>query len=34
MDGEEDDESRDVAEAIASLASDDLGMGDTDGEEA
>ncbi len=34
MDGDEDDESRDVAEAIASLAGDDLGASDTDGEEA
>jgi hypothetical protein len=34
MDTEEDDESREVAEAIASLRGDDVGLGEPDGEEA
>jgi hypothetical protein len=32
--GEDEEDTRDVAEAIASLAGDDFGFGDQDGEDA
>lgn len=34
IEGDDEDESRDVAEAIASLAGDDIGIGETDGEDS